>query len=49
MVVKSRKFMWPLDSCVGLNCRLLCTELVYCGSLSWLVLSVSQMMRISSM
>ena len=41
MILKSRKLMWPLDSCVGLKCRLLCIELVCCASLSWLVFSVS--------
>jgi hypothetical protein len=41
MAVKSRKLMLPLDSCVGLNCWLLCIELAYCASLSGLVLSVS--------
>ena len=48
MIVKSRQLMRPLNSCVGLNCKLFYIELVYCASLSWLVLSVSQMTRISS-
>jgi len=30
MIVRSRKLMWPLDSSVGLNCRLVCIVLVYC-------------------
>jgi len=41
MIVKSKKLMQPLDSCVGLNCKSVCIELVYCVRLSWLVLSVS--------
>ena len=30
VIVRSRKFMWPSDSSVGLNCRLLWIVLVYC-------------------
>ena len=29
-IVRSRKLMWPLDSSVGVNCRLVCIVLVYC-------------------
>jgi len=31
MIVKSIKLMQPLDSCVGLNFRSVCIELVYCA------------------
>ena len=41
IIDKSRKLMQSLDSCVGLNCMLLCIELVYCVKVPWLVLSVS--------
>jgi len=34
MIVKSRKLMQLLDSCLGLNCKSVCTELMYCVRLS---------------
>ena len=49
MIVKSRKLVQPLESCFGLNCSSSCIALACCVSLSSLVFSVSEMMRISSM
>ena len=41
LIVRLRKLMHPLDSGVGLNCRLACIVLVYCVRYSWSVVSVS--------
>jgi len=34
MIVKSRKLIQLLDSSIGLNCKFLCMELVFCVKVS---------------
>jgi len=37
VIVRSRKLMWPSDSSVGLNCRLLWIVFMYCVRHGWLL------------